>query len=282
VGAAGLIVPLTMTRVVDSVGWRDAYVVLGVAVWVLLLPTALIMRRQPEDYGWLPDGRDAADAGTAQGRADLAAVQRDFDNSYTRAEAIRTPAVWLITFGMAFFGLGMTAVLLHGIPFMTDAGMTRTQAAVAVALGGLGNLVSKFAWGWLLARFQVRLLFAFCFALAGVGAVLMVVADAAGQRWLMYVALFVWGAGFGGGIPLSEFIWAKYYGRRHLGAVRSVGVPFGIVFGASGGLIVARYYDAVGDYTGAWLALVCCYVIGAVLIAISREPPPKVAAGSGS
>ncbi|MBM4416007.1 MAG: MFS transporter [Chloroflexi bacterium] len=280
IGAAGLVVPLTMIRVVDSLGWRDAYVVLGVAVWALILPTALIMRRQPEDYGMLPDGRERADEGTVQGRADLAAVQADYDNSYTRAEAVRTPAVWLITFGMAFFGLGMTAVLLHGIAFMTDAGLTRTQAALALAFGGAGNLLSKFAWGWLLARVHVRVLFAFCFLLAGVGATLMVAADQFGLPWLMHAALFVWGAGFGGGIPLSEFIWAKYYGRRHIGAVRSVGVPFGIIFGASGGLVVARYYDAVGDYTGAWLTLVACYVVGATLIGISREPPPKAAAAA--
>lgn len=279
IGAAGLIVPISMTRVVDSFGWRDAFIVLGVAVWVLALPVALMMRRQPEDYGLLPDGRTVADQETVGGRAAFAAVQSDFDNSYTRSAALRTPGVWLITFGMACFMLAMSAVLLHGIPYMTDAGFSRTQAAAAVAVGGGGNLLSKFAWGWLLARTHVRVLFAFSFALAAAGGALMVAAAESGLEPLMYLAFLVWGLGFGGGIPLSEFIWAKYYGRRYLGAVRSVGVPFGIVFGASGGLIVARYYDAVGDYTGAWLALTGVYLVGAVLIAISREPPRlKVAA----
>ncbi|MGE3793059.1 MAG: MFS transporter [Dehalococcoidia bacterium] len=278
IGAAGLVVPVVMTRVVDSFGWREAFVILGLAVWVIALPVALMMRRQPEDYGLLPDGRNASDQETVGGRAAFAAVQSDFDNSYTRREAVRTPGVWLITFGMACFMLAMSAVLLHGIPYMTDAGFSRSQAAAAVAVGGGGNLVSKFAWGWLLARLHVRVLFAFSFALAATGGVLMVVAAETGSAAVMYLAFLVWGLGFGGGIPLSEFIWAKYYGRRYLGAVRSVGVPFGIVFGASGGLLVARYYDVVGDYTGAWLALTGVYLVGVCLIAVSREPRRKVVA----
>lgn len=161
IGAAGLVVPIVMTRVVDSFGWRDAFVILGLAVWAIALPAALMMRRQPEDFGLLPDGRNAADQETVSGRAAFAAVQSDFDNSYTRREAVRTPGVWLITFGMACFMLAMSAVLLHGIPYMTDAGFSRSQAAAAVAVGGGGNLASKFAWGWLLARLHVRVLFAF-------------------------------------------------------------------------------------------------------------------------
>lgn len=277
VGLAGLIVPITMIHVVDSVGWRTAYVYVGIAVWVLITPIAFIMRRQPEDYGLLPDGRTTADDHTAIGRTNLAAVQRDFDNSYTRAEAVRTPAVWLITFGMAFFGAGMSAVLLHAIPFMTDAGLTRSTASFAVATGGLANLLSKFVWGWALARFHVRRLFASCFTLSGLGALVMLLSSHTGTHWLMFPAFFLWGFGFGGGIPLSEYIWASYYGRRYIGAVRSVGVPFGIVFGASGGLLVARYFDATGSYTGAWFGMIGSYLIGAALILSSREPPPKVA-----
>ena len=56
VSLAGLIMPVTMTRIVDSIGWRDAYVILGVFVFAILAPAALVMRRRPEDHGLLPDG----------------------------------------------------------------------------------------------------------------------------------------------------------------------------------------------------------------------------------
>lgn len=277
ISMAGLIAPVGMTQVVDHFGWRDGYVVLGVVVAIVLLPVALIMRRQPEDHGLLPDGRDSNEAPSAAGAAALAELDRDFQNSYTRAEAIRTPGVWLITIGMGFFGAAMTAVLVHGIPFMTDAGLTRTQASFGVAIAGLANLLSKFAWGWSLRRFETRVLFAGAFCMCGLGTLIMLGASRLDAAIVpMYVGFFAWGFGFGGGIPLSEYIWARYYGRRYIGAVRSVGVPLGIVFGSSGSLTVAWYFDRYGDYTGAFIGLLGCYALGAVAILVSRQPPPKM------
>jgi len=277
ISMAGLIAPIGMTQVVDHLGWRDGYVVLGIVVGVVLLPVALIMRRQPEDYGLLPDGRLSDAPPSAANTAALAELERDFLNSYTRAEAIRTPGVWLITVGMGFFGAAMTAVLTHGIPFMTDAGLTRTEASVGVAVAGLANLLSKFAWGWSLRRFETRVLFAGAFGACGLGTLIMLIASRLDAPLVpMYAGFFAWGFGFGGGIPLSEYIWARYYGRRYIGAVRSVGVPIGIVFGSSGALAVAWYFDTYGTYTGAFIGLLGCYLAGALAILMSRQPPPKV------
>jgi OFA family oxalate/formate antiporter-like MFS transporter len=158
ISLAGLIAPIGMTQVVDHFGWRDGYVVLGIVVGVVLLPVALLMRRTPEDYGLLPDGRSRNEPPSAANTAVLAELDRDYQNSYTRSEAIRTPGVWLITVGMGFFGAAMTAVLVHGIPFMTDAGLTRAQASVGIAVAGLANLLSKFVWGASLRRFETRIL----------------------------------------------------------------------------------------------------------------------------
>ena len=46
---------------------------------------------------------------------------------------------------------------------------------------------------------------------------------------LMGLALFVFGAAAGGTVPLQETVWASYFGRAHLGSVRSVGMPTTLV-----------------------------------------------------
>ena len=119
---------VTMTRVVDAIGWRDAYVVLAVFMFAIIVPVALVMRRS-EDYGLLPDG---ATPGADGGRSSEAArVQaRDAANSYTRGEALRTPAIWLLVVGFGFNMMALSAVLVHAIPFMTDNGFTRTEVAL--------------------------------------------------------------------------------------------------------------------------------------------------------
>ena len=53
------------------------------------------------------------------------------------------------------------------------------------------------------------------------GVFLMLVSAHIGSLPLMFFAFLCWGFGFGGTVPLGEFIWAKYFGRVHIGAVRA-------------------------------------------------------------
>ena len=277
---AGMFVPFAMTRVVDSLGWRDGYVILSVVVLVLVLPIAFVMRRQPEDYGLLPDGHRADGVGVSM--ADTLTLHLDRLNSYTRREALHTRGIWLLTLSFGCFGAAATALLIHGIPFVTQAGFTRTEAALAVGVAGVGNLAAKILWGWALGRWHPRYLWAMCFGLLCIGIVLQLFADALNFLPLMHVAFFLWGLGFGGGVPLGEFIWAKYYGRVHIGAVRSVGMPVGILFGALGPITASLLFDASGTYTSAWLLMLVIYAVGATSVLISREPPPKVTAAEAA
>lgn len=89
---------------------------------------------------------------------------------------------------------------------------------------------------------------------------------------MLVVAFVFFGLGFGGTIPISEFLWASYYGRQHLGAVRSVGMPFTIAFGSLGPVSIALYFDAVGSYGGAFAALALAYAIAGVAVWSSRRP----------
>ena len=43
---------------IDTIGWREAYMALGVMVWLLVIPvTALLARDTPEQMGLHPDGQ---------------------------------------------------------------------------------------------------------------------------------------------------------------------------------------------------------------------------------
>lgn len=276
ISLAGLVMPVTMTRIVDAWGWRNGYVFMGVLIWVIVIPVAFIMRRSPEDYGLLPDGRTEKSDPTAAEQAQLEAQRRDFANSYTRAEARRTRALWFLVVAFGLNQAAMSAMLVHAIPFVTDAGFTRAQASVGLALTGAANLSSKFVWGWTLQRLPVRRLSASAFAASATGVTLIVFAARADLLGLMWFGFFVWGFGFGGTIPIGEFIWARYFGRRYLGSVRGLAVPFTILFGSLGPISIALYFDATSRYGVAFGALAAVYVVGGLLILSSREPSSKI------
>jgi MFS family permease len=279
---ATLIMPVAVTAVVISCGWRGAYIVLALFFWALMLPAALVMRREPEDYGLLPDGQRPGEALHEAERRQIERARRDFDGSYTRHEALRTSAFWMlnITFGL-FVGANI-AMLFHAIPYMTGSGFTPAQAGFAFATTGITGLIAKFVWGAALQRahrFGARQFSALAAGSAGASTLLLIVATANQSMPAAFLACLLWGFGFGSVTPLSEFMWASYFGRRHLGAVRSAGTPFSVGATALGPLLVAYWFDVTGSYDGAFVAMTIAYALAAMVILASREPPPRTAAG---
>ena len=91
---------------------------------------------------------------------------------------------------------------------------------------------------------------------------------------MLWIGFFLYGLGFGGTIPISEFLWARYFGRRHIGAIRGVGRPISMVFSMGGPVAIGVIFDITGSYVGAFLVLVCFYILGAVVINVSKPPLP--------
>ena len=148
VSLAGLISPVAVTAIVDSAGWRAGYSVLALFTLVVVIPIAFVMRRTPEDYGLLPDG--AADQPVAQAGTFTHAIEV----SFTRNQALKTQAFWQLVVGYGLYMAALSSVLTYAIPFAAEAGFTRSLAASALAVNGLGNLSSKAVWGVLFATLQ--------------------------------------------------------------------------------------------------------------------------------
>jgi MFS family permease len=113
---------------------------------------------------------------------------------------------------------------------------------------------------------------------SAIGAILA--AGNAGSLALAYLATFYFGVGIGGVITVNEVVWANYFGRLTLGAVRSIGIPFQIISSAGGPLLAGITYDRTGSYQSAFLFFIATYLMATVLIALLRPPrPPDTALG---
>jgi len=99
---------------ISSLGWRQAYLVLGLVVALFLLPIiALFHRGRPQEMGLSADGQeDPSEADLQQGGTTL-------------AQALRDRRFWLLFLASFFlWGIGMTLVLIHQIAFIKDIGFT--------------------------------------------------------------------------------------------------------------------------------------------------------------
>ena len=265
---AGVLLPPFTTAIVDTFGWQMGWRVLGVLTLLLIYPTATFMRRQPEDHGLHPDGK--SDQEVASGRAGSVA---DFARSFTRGEALRTRSFYLVVMAYGFAAAGLVTVLLQLIPYLTDNGYSRGVAALAISLNAIPAAITKPLWGLLAERIHARILSAVSFAILAGGMVMLVLVVRTGAV-LPVLAVSAWiGVGWGGMIPLQETVWGSYFGRRHLGSVRSAALPLTLVISGSAPLLASLYFDRVGNYEGAFFALAGTWSIAAVLVLLATNPP---------
>ena len=274
VSLAGIITPITMTGVVDSFGWRQGYLALAAAVLVIIVPVALVMRRQPEDLGLLPDGAHRSGESDIAVERTLTARATDDRQTHTRRQAVATPSFWLLTVGYGLNAAALGSVILYAIPFATSVGFARSLAAAGLGINGFGNLTAKAVWGWGLQRFDARRLAGAAFSTSASGVLLMVVAGETHNTLILMIGFFLYGFGFGGTIPISEFLWARYFGRRHIGAIRGRGRPIALIFSAGGPIATGVLFDISGSYVGAFLILASLYLLGAIVVNLSKVPQP--------
>ena len=262
----GLVAPFAMTLVVDSLGWRNGYLVQALFVLAVVAPIALIMRRTPEDAGLRPDG----DPAPREVNDTSPPLQEP--PSYTSRQALRTPGFWLLLLGYSMNQAALASVLAHAVPFATDASFTRRMAALALAVNGLGNLLSKAVWGYCLQRYPPRALAVAAFSMGGTGVALMLLSAATAQPAFLFAGFFLYGFGFGGTIPISESLWVTYFGRAHIGAVRGVAQPLTVIGPTVAPVLVGVAYDLLGTYQLGFLGIIAIYLLAAVLVAVSRPP----------
>ena len=241
--SAGMVLfPLIASIVIAQSGWRDAWYVLSVVVFVVaLLPVALLISEQPEDLGLRPDGdvenepEDAGGDGTNSGSSE--------EPNWTSAAAMRTPALWLLALatGMMFFMHAGSNT--HAAAFFQDQGLGAVTAGVSISLNAIFLGISSLVWGRIVERVPVRFVMSAVAINLAIGAFLFTLTDTAVEA-LAFSAFF--GFGLGGMLVVPPVAYADYFGRSALGTIRGVTEPFTTLGQAVGVMIPGLIFDFVG------------------------------------
>ena len=263
---------------ISSYGWRTAWFWLGFVPWIIVVPPSLLwLRRQPEDMGLLPDGAspDAPEGGDQEGQSDQAETQPLDEASWTVRQAIRAPVFWLLIASEVISGMSIGALIIHRIPYMTDLGFSAAQAGVAFVIYGICAFAAKLAWGFLADRFPTRLLAVLI--LVG-GAVSILAGVGAANVWQLYATFgALYGLTGGALVVIGPLLWAGHFGRRYQGAIRGVISPFRLVASLGGPMFAALIFDHFGSYDIAFRFCTGYLTVSAVLVWLAGNPksPPS-------
>ena len=243
--SAGMVLfPLIASIVIAQSGWRDAWFVLSVVVFVVaLLPVALLISEQPEDLGLRPDGDDVEEDTDGDGVSDGSKAVSSEEPNWTSRDAMRTPALWLLALatGMMFFMHAGSNT--HAAAFFQDQGLGALTAGVSISLNAIFLGISSLVWGRIVERVPARFVMAAVALNLAIGAFLFTLTDTTVEA-LAFSAFF--GFGLGGMLVVPPVAYADYFGRPALGTIRGITEPLTTLGQAVGVMIPGLIFDFVG------------------------------------
>ncbi|MFZ5736755.1 MAG: MFS transporter [Pseudomonadota bacterium] len=231
---AGVLVMLPIAQLlIERVGWREAYLILGGAMLVLLVPLSL-----------LPWRRFAA------GAASLTRQQTvDHSNDgWTLRSAMRHHAFWALFATFFFTAIGMYSIAAQVVAYLVDAGFAPLQAATAWGFSGVVLVAGMLGVSWLDGVIGRRPSILFSYAVSITGLALLWLLQWYPNPVLLGGFVICFGSMIGSRGPLITATAMSVFRGKHVGTIYgtiSIGSGLGSAFGSwCGGLL----HDLTGSY----------------------------------
>src|SRR5215475_3733192 len=260
-GMAPLTVAPFARWLITAYDWRPAMLIVGIAAWILMIPTSFLIRRAPAQTEAAPL------RGVATPVAALAG------GGMTVAQALRTPQFAALALAHFACCAAHSGPIFHMVSYAIGCGIPAMAAVSVYGLAGFAGLGGRLLLGVAADRLGAKPVL-----VAG----LMVQALAAGtylfvgQLGEFYALSIVFGIAYGGVMPLYAILAREYFGIRIMGTVFgaiSMAASLGMALGPGMGGWV---FDTYASY--AWL-YVGSFAIGlaGVAVALTFKPVPAPA-----
>ena len=230
-----LVVPLTQL-LIEWLGWRAAWQILGAVCAGWIVPVAWFLLRDEAPRPSVPRPAQATNAPAGAAR------------EMTLAEALRTQPFWLMLAAFFFGNVCSQTLHVHQVAFLVDHGMAAMAAASVVGVVGVASVVGKAGGGWLADRFEREVIYVICLAIlvAAVGALALV--GAVPSRWGAYVYAVMLGMGYSATASLTPVMVSDRFRGSRFGVILGMGLLGSALGSAFGPWMAGRLFDATGSY----------------------------------
>jgi MFS family permease len=261
--------PLLLSLWIQRAGWRGAWLEMAVVVAVVMGGLGwLLFRGSPEECGLRMDG-DPAEAVPEPERGQAAPQPAPFERDFTRPEALRTGAFWLVALGIGSQAMVGTGITFHIVDLGAELGLSESRAVaiflpIAVVSAGVGFLA-----GAAVDRYPIRWLI--MAMMAGQGVMFAAMAHF-GDPWLRILAILGWGIASGFYGPLTVAALPNFFGRTHLGAIQGAMMSCIVISSALGPSALAIARDLFDSYQPGLYLMVALPVAVFVVAPFTGDP----------
>ena len=277
IGFTKVFMPIAAASLILWLGWRQTWLIFGLVTMALVVGPALwVVRRSPEEIGLNADGESRSSEAKEEQKTRhpsasyLAAAQ---DVLWTRSEAARTRAFWLLVVMFGVSSIGVTGLNLHVFAYVSDVGHSPVVAATVMSVIASMQLASPLAWGLVAERMDPRSAAMCKFIIQGTGLALAITTP---NIVFLYAGFLLYVIGLGGSMVLAEILWANYFGRLSLGKVRGLGLLLTQGLAALGPPFFGFMFDVTQGY-GLSFAIFVGALLASGMLSLMLRPPVKPA-----
>ena len=236
-----LMVP-TEGFLIDSLGWKDALNVLGLAT-LMMAPLAWGLREA--------------------GYASAAVEHREQSILQALKEAFKYPSFQLLMAGYFVCGFQVVFIGVHMPSYLKDKGLSPQVAGYALALIGLFNVFGSYAVGVLGQRMQKKNILAFIYLARAIVISLFLLAPLSAAS--VYIFSSVMGLLWLSTVPPTNAAVAQIFGVTHLSMLSGF-VFFSHQIGSFMGVWLGGYlYDRTGSYDRVWHIAIALGILAALV-----------------
>jgi len=253
-----IIGPPVISRLIERYDWRDTYTMLAVAVSVIVVLAALLLKRKPEGVEEPVSARQE---------------KRPFrDNTpardYTLGEASRMLQFWLTAVVFFCFGFVAYGLTVHLVPHLTQLGINDIEAANVLAVSGGIGIIGNFLLGGIVGdRIGNRKAFILGILLVFIGLVILLPSRELG---MFYIYAILFGLGIGAMGTSESPLVSRLFGLKHHGLIYGMmGMGF-TAGGAAGPVIIGYMGDLAESYQPAFVVCLVLSLIALVVMVIIK------------
>jgi MFS family permease len=262
-GVSAMFIPSYTVWLIHNIGWRWAYIGLAALPAFVALPIAFFMLRD-RPAAELAAERAAARGDTISGPPSAPIEEMGF------VQAIKGYQFWVMSVVFLVVGAGVAGLIATLLPFLTDRGVSSSQAALLSGVGiGLSVIIGRIGTGYLIDRFWAPGVAAIILSLPAVSC--LVLASGVGGLWAAGFSAVLIGLAAGAEFDLMAFLVSRYFAQRRYGILYSCLYAIFKVGAGIGAPIFGYSFDFFGSYVSVLYAAAAS-LVGASLLLLVLGP----------
>jgi MFS family permease len=233
-------------------GWRETLLGIGIGAWVVLLPFVRFIRVVPAGTGSIA---------TAGGDVEMSAK-----------DALRSRA--FIVLAAAFFACcaAHSGPIFHTVSYAIGCGLPMAAAVTIYSMEGAAGLGGRLLFGVLADRYGAKPVLVAGLLVQGLAALSYVAVDQLGG---FYAVAIVFGAAYGGTMPLYASLARDAFGPRILGTVLGAASLVSSMGMALGPFVGGWLYDRYGSYAWLYIGSMLAGLAAAGILTLFPKRPPR-------